>query len=174
MLTPAQRVHHLETEGFLVLPDLLSPAQVAALQSEAGALPLYAADYSPHMKGTGGKPGDRDGLAWRGGELTSLLANPAAIGFLSGMFGGPPVAMHYGYGQCEPQHPGILLHCDGQPWGSAIFGDENSCPRLIRVLYMLDELDSAVAPFKCVPRSHLSFHEHGNPYLRYQEHPAQD
>ena len=38
---------------------------------------------------------------------------------------------------------------------------------------MLDEIDSDVAPFKVVPRSHLSFHEHGNPYLRYAEHPGQ-
>ena len=83
--------------------------------------------------------------------------------FLSTLFGGPPIAMHYGYVVSEPGHPGIMLHCDGQPWGSSIFGHENTCPRLVRVLYMLDDLDTDVAPFKCVPGSHLSYHEDGNP-----------
>ena len=162
-LSPDQQVHHFETEGFLVLPDLLSPAQTEALRGETAELPLERVDYSPFQKGFGGRPGDRDGIAWRGGELTCLLANSPTIGFLSGLFGGAPVAMHYGFAVSEPGHPGILLHCDGQPWGSAIFGNENTCPRLVRTLYMLDELDSDVAPFKCIPRSHLAFHEHGNP-----------
>ena len=30
-----------------------------------------------------------------------------------------------------------------------------------------------MSAFKVVPRSHLSFHHDGNPYLRYDEHPEQ-
>ena len=32
------------------------------------------------------------------------------------------------------------MHTDGQPHGSNLFGYEGSCPRLIRVLYYLDDL----------------------------------
>ena len=95
-LSRDQQLHHFETEGFLVLSDLLSPAQTEALRGETTGLPLTRADYSPFVKGCS------DGLAWRGGELTSLLANPPTVGFLSGLFGGPPVAMHYGFSVSEP------------------------------------------------------------------------
>ena len=81
--------------------------------------------------------------------------------------------MTYDYARSEPGHPGISLHCDGQPWGSEIFGYGQSCPRLVRVLYYLDDLTREVSPFKVLPRSHLSFHHEGNPYLRYAEHPEQ-
>ncbi len=41
----------------------------------------------------------------------------------------------------------------------------------MRVLYYLDDLNPARAPFRLVPRSHLSFHAEANPYLRYRSHP---
>ena len=81
--------------------------------------------------------------------------------------------MDSAFARSEPGHPGISLHCDGQPWGSEIFGYEHSCPRLIRVLYYLDDLTPQVSPFRVVPRSHLSFHADANPYLRYEDHPEQ-
>ena len=76
--------------------------------------------------------------------------------------------MKANYGRSEPGHPGIPLHSDAQPWGSKIFGFEHSCPRLVRILYYLDALSPDVSPLKIVPRSHLSFHDHGNPYNRYE------
>ncbi|MDP6447055.1 MAG: phytanoyl-CoA dioxygenase family protein, partial [Pirellulaceae bacterium] len=86
-------------------------------------------------------------------------------------FGDDILMLHYGYARSEPGHPGISLHADGQPYGSAIFGYEGSCPRLIRVLYYLDDLTPDVSPFRVVPRSHLSLHADANPYLRYKRHP---
>jgi ectoine hydroxylase-related dioxygenase (phytanoyl-CoA dioxygenase family) len=81
--------------------------------------------------------------------------------------------MSYDYSRSEPGHPGVSLHCDGQPWGSEIFGFEHSCPKLVRVLYYLDDLTPEVSPFCVVPRSHLSFHDQANPYRRYARHPEQ-
>ena len=81
--------------------------------------------------------------------------------------------MSYAYARSEPGHPGISLHADGQPYGSQIFGYEGSCPWLIRVLYYLDDLTLDVSPFRVVPRSHLSMHADGNPYLRYESHPEE-
>ena len=65
------------------------------------------------------------------------------------------------------------MHTDGQPFGSSIFDYEGSSPRLLRVLYYLDDLIPARAPFRLIPRSHLSFHAHANPYVRYKSHPEE-
>jgi ectoine hydroxylase-related dioxygenase (phytanoyl-CoA dioxygenase family) len=81
--------------------------------------------------------------------------------------------MSYAYARSEPGHPGISLHTDGQPYGSQLFGYEGSCPFMVRVLYYLDDLTPDVAPFRVVPRSHLSFHADSNPYNRYAAHPEE-
>ena len=65
------------------------------------------------------------------------------------------------------------MHTDGQPHGSNLFGYEGSCPRLLRVLYYLDELTPERAPFRLIPRSHLSYHAEASPYVRYKSHPEE-
>ena len=65
------------------------------------------------------------------------------------------------------------MHTDGQPHGSNLFGYEGSCPRLLRVLYYLDDLTTKRAPFRLIPRSHLSFHADASPYVRYRSHPEE-
>ena len=42
---------------------------------------------------------------------------------------------------------------------------------MVRVLNYLDDLTHEVSPFRVIPRSHLSMHSDGNPYLRYERHP---
>jgi hypothetical protein len=37
----------------------------------------------------------------------------------------------------------------------------------------LDDLSPQRAPFRLVPRSHLSFHADANPYARYHSHPEE-
>lgn len=165
-LSHADRVYQLEVEGYLVLPDLLDAAHIARLKAETAKWETTAMDYSVHQRG-------RPHLEFVGGEVTDLIAHPPTIEFLSRLFGDQVVFMSYGYARSEPGHPGISLHADGQPYGSAIFGYEGSCPRLIRVLYYLDDLTPEVSPFRVVPRSHLSMHADGNPYLRYEGHPEE-
>ncbi len=41
------------------------------------------------------------------------------------------------------------------------------------MLYYLQDLTPDRAPFRLVPRSHLSFHAEANPYLRYKSHPEE-
>jgi hypothetical protein len=40
-------------------------------------------------------------------------------------------------------------------------------------LYYLDELTATRAPFRLIPRSHLSFHAEASPYVRYKSHPEE-
>lgn len=165
-LTIGQRIEHLEVEGYLVIPDLLTPEHIAQLKELTVKFPDFAVDYSVYQRAY------LDIEFW-GGAITGLIAHRPMIEFLSSLCGDDLIMMSYDYARSEPGHPGISLHCDGQPWGTRIFGYEQSCPRLIRVLYYLDELTPEVSPFKVVPRSHLSFHNEANPYLRYADHPEQ-
>ena len=165
-LSRGEQIRHLEVEGFVVLPDLLSAAQIAELKQATSRLDTRAVDYSVHQQFC-------PNVQFADPAITALIAHPPAIDFLAALFGDDIVMMDYGYARSEPGHPGISLHCDGQPWGSEIFGFEHSCPRLVRVLYYLDDLTPEVSPFRVVPRSHLSFHADANPYLRYEEHPRQ-
>ena len=44
---------------------------------------------------------------------------------------------------------------------------------MLRVLFYLDELTPERAPFRLIPRSHLSFHADASPYVRYKHHPEE-
>ena len=165
-LDTGQRIRQLEIEGYLVLPDLLDIEHIARLKAITATFETKAVDYSEHQRG-------RPNIQFDGGEITQLIGHPPTLSFLHQLFGDAVVFMHYGYARSEPGHPGISLHCDGQPWGSKIFGAEFTCPRLLRVLYYLDDLTPETSPFRIVPRSHLSYHNQANPYLRYDAHPEE-
>jgi ectoine hydroxylase-related dioxygenase (phytanoyl-CoA dioxygenase family) len=165
-LTRGEQIRQIEVEGYLVLPDVISPETVAALKQETAQLETTAVDYSEHQRGC-------PHIEFHGGEITNLIANPPMVDFLQSLFGDEIVLMSYVYARSEPGHPGISLHADGQPYGSQIFGYEGSCPFLVRVLYYLDDLTPEVSPFRVVPRSHLCMHAEANPYLRYESHPEE-
>jgi ectoine hydroxylase-related dioxygenase (phytanoyl-CoA dioxygenase family) len=165
-LTLGERIRQIEVEGYVVLPDLLTAAQVAGLKAETARLETRAVDYSVHQQ-------VRPAVQFMGGAITELIANPPTIAFLRELFGDEIVLMSYAYARSEPGHPGISLHADGQPYGSTIFGYEGSCPWLVRVLYYLDDLTPEVSPFRVVPHSHLSMHPDANPYKRYEAHPEE-
>jgi ectoine hydroxylase-related dioxygenase (phytanoyl-CoA dioxygenase family) len=165
-LTLGERIRHLEVEGYLVLPNLLSESQITQLKSETAKFETKHADYSVHQRYC-------SHVQFRGGAVTELLANPPTMTFLRALFGDELIVMSYHYARSEPGHPGISLHADGQPYGSQIFGFEGSCPWLVRVLYYLDDLTPQVSPFRVVPRSQLCMHADANPYLRYEEHPEE-
>jgi ectoine hydroxylase-related dioxygenase (phytanoyl-CoA dioxygenase family) len=165
-LSLGEQIQQIEVEGYMVLPDLLSAEHVAQLKAETAQLDTFAVDYSVHQQ-------VRPKVQFAGGAITELIAHPLAIAFLRTLFGDEIVFMSYAYARSEPGHPGISLHTDGQPYGSQIFGYEGSCPFMVRVLYYLDDLTPDVAPFRVVPRSHLSFHADANPYKRYAAHPEE-
>jgi hypothetical protein len=165
-LTLGERIRQIEVEGYVVLPDLLSPEEVAQLKAETAQLETRAVDYSVHQR-------VRPGVQFVGGAITALAGHSPMIAFLRELFGDEIILMSYAYARSEPGHPGISLHADGQPYGSQIFGYEGSCPWLVRVLYYLDDLTPEVSPFRVVPHSHLSMHADANPYKRYESHPEE-
>ena len=162
-LTVGEQTRYLELEGYLVLPDLLGPARIAAIGAELAALPLTATDYSPHKQ-------TADDLLGRDMPHTmAAIALPPTVAFLERLFGDELLCTSVSYQLCEPGHPGIAIHTDALPYGSRSSGSLSS-PVLMRVLYYLDELTPECSPFKVVPRSHLSVHADANPYNRFLRH----
>ncbi len=165
-LTLGEKIKHIEFEGYLVAPDLLSAAQVTQFKQLVAPMETIPADYSDKQRG-------RRAIHWEHPAFAELIAHPPTITFLEEVMGPDIVFLGATYALSKPGHPGISLHTDGQPYGSHIFGYAGSCPAQIRVLYYLDDLTADVSPFLVVPRSHLSMHADANPYTRYTSHPEQ-
>lgn len=166
VLSLGERIRQIEVEGYVVLGGVLDAEHVLRLKDQTARLETTSVDYSVHQRVC-------PHVQFRGGAITDLVAHPPTIAFLSELFGEEVIMMSYHYARSEPGHPGISLHADGQPYGSAIFGYEGSCPWLVRVLYYLDDLTPEVSPFRVVPRSHLCLHADANPYQRYEAHPEE-
>jgi len=165
-LTLGKRIRMIEEEGYLIIPDWISPACLAELKAECEGLETTGRDYSDKQRGC------RDPHL-KSQKLAELIAYGPTVQFLGTLFGDDLVFIHYTYDRSEPGTPGISLHTDGQPYGSRIFGYEGSCPITIRVLYYLDDLTLDVSPFRVVPRSHLCIHADAHPYKRYERHPEE-
>lgn len=166
-MTLAKRIRHLEVEGFVVFPAILKPDTIARIKSELAAAEMAHTSYSVNQTRSTTQP------QWLSRAVAELIGYPPMIEFLTQLFG-PEIVFTRGFFQrTQPGSPGISMHTDGQPHGSNLFGYEGSCPRLLRVLYYLDELTTERAPFRLIPRSHLSFHADASPYVRYKSHPEE-
>ena len=165
--TMAQRIHHFEVEGYVVLPDMLDAEHIARLKAELADAPMRPKPYSEYQT-TGAKQPQ-----WISRSAAELIGHPPMIEFFTELMG-PDIVFTRGFFQrTHPGSPGISMHTDGQPHGSSIFDYEGSSPRLLRVLYYLDDLIPQRAPFRLIPRSHLSFHAQASPYVRYKSHPEE-
>ena len=162
-----QQIRQLEVEGYLALPGILPADTIAEIKAEMSDAEMWNPSYSECQTRSAVQP------QWTSPAAAELIGFPPMIDFLSDLLG-PDIVFTRGFFQRSlPGCPGISLHTDGQPHGSNLFGWEGSCPRLLRVLYYLDELTEIRAPFRLVPRSHACFHTEANPYARYVSHPEE-
>ena len=166
-MTRPQQIRSLEVEGYVVFPRILDGDQIARIKRELANTEMGHTSYSVNQKRAVTQP------QWHSPAVAELIGFPPMIDFLTDMLG-PDIIFTRGFFQRTlPGTPGISIHTDGQPHGSDLFGYEGSCPRLLRVLYYLDELTPQRAPFRLIPRSHLSFHAQASPYVRYTSHPEE-
>lgn len=162
-----ERIRHFEVEGYVVFPRILAPEQVDRLKAELDDAEMTHKSYSQAQTVSLTQP------QWISRGVAELIGYPPMIQFLEELMG-PDIVFTRGFFQrTHPGSPGISMHTDGQPHGSDLFGYEGSCPRLLRVLYYLDDLTPDRAPFRLIPRSHLSFHAEASPYVRYKWHPEE-
>ena len=165
--TLAERIAAVELEGYVVIPNLLSAEQIEKIGTELDTLTTVPRDYTTQLRGSS------DGPWPECPETARVIVVPAMIEFLSALFGDTLICTSCLYDLSLPGHPGIAIHTDSQPYGSQIFGLQASSPVLARVLYYLDDLTPQRAPFKVIPRSHLSMHRDGLPYNRYLAHAGE-
>ncbi len=159
------RIQQLELEGFVVVPNLLTSQEVEALRTELRKLQTSAATYSEAQQYV-------HNVQWLNcPSVLDLVALPSMLAFLDALFGDELICTGCSYARTEPGYPGMALHTDSQPYGSAIFGMQSSSPTLVRVLYYLDDLTADCSPLQVVPYSHLCLHSDANPYKRYKSHP---
>ena len=165
--TRSQLVRHLEVEGFVVLPEILPPDLTAKIKAELADIEMRHTSYSESQTRSTVQP------QWHSRIVAELIGYPPMIEFLKHVMG-PDIMFTRGFFQRSlPGCPGISIHTDGQPHGSDLFGYEGTCPRLLRVLYYLDDLTADRAPFRLIQRSHISFHAESSPYRRYISHPEE-
>ncbi len=163
-LTLDERIRHIEIEGYVVIPDLIPTETLSQIRDELDRLPTCPTDYSEHQRGCAD-------VQWTDSRACiELIALPDMVAFLTTLLGDELICTSCCYALSQPGHPGIAIHTDAQPYGSKIFGMQSSSPRLVRVLYYLDDLTPECAPLKVIPRSHLSLHADANPYHRYLRH----
>ena len=166
-LSPPEQIRHLEVEGYVVLPDALTPEQLEQLREETAQLPTEHSSYH-----------DRQGNAtcqpqWHGRALGELIANPPVIDFLERVIGQDIIFFSGGYRYYEPGAIGVAMHTDGYPYGSNLGGYLWTAPVIVRVSYYLDDLTPENGPFRLLPRSHLCLHPDAQPYIRYDAHPEE-
>lgn len=162
-----EQIRHLEVEGYVVLPRILDADRIARIKQELADAEMGHTSYSKSQTRSSEQP------QWLSRSVAELIGYPPMIDFLTDMLGDDIVFTRGFFQRTLPGSPGISMHTDGQPHGSDLFGYEGSCPRLLRVLYYLDELTPDRAPFRLIPRSHLSFHAEASPYKRYKSHPEE-
>jgi ectoine hydroxylase-related dioxygenase (phytanoyl-CoA dioxygenase family) len=166
-MSRAQQIRHFEVEGYVVFPSILTADIIARINREMAEAEMFHTSYSVNQTRSVTQP------QWQSRAVAELIGYPPMIDFLTDLMG-PEIVFTRGFFQrTQPGSPGISMHTDGQPHGSNLFGYEGSCPRLLRVLYYLDELTTDRAPFRLLPRSHLSFHSEASPYVRYKSHPEE-
>lgn len=166
-MSRAEQIRHFEVEGYVVLPSIIPPDLITRMHRELAEADMYHTSYSTSQTRSNVQP------QWLSRGVAELIGLPPMIDFLTALMG-PEIVFTRGFFQRTlPGSPGISMHTDGQPHGSNLFGYEGTCPRLLRVLYYLDELTPERAPFRLIPRSHLSFHADASPYTRYKWHPEE-
>jgi hypothetical protein len=160
-------IKQLELQGFVLVPDLLSADAREKLVGELSLLPTNTTTYSD-------KQCYVHGVQWLDcPNVVDTIALPGIVNLLSTLFGDDLICTGCTYARTEPGYPGMALHTDSQPYGSAIFGLQSSSPVLVRVLYYLTDLTPDCAPLRVVPYSHLCLHSDANPYKRYKSNPQE-
>ncbi len=166
-MTRSEQIRHLEVEGYVVFPAMLDAERITRIKQELSDVEMDHTSYSVNQTRSPTQP------QWLSRAVAELIGFPPMIDFLVDVMGLEIIFTRGFFQRTLPGTPGISIHTDGQPHGSDLFGYEGSCPRLLRVLYYLDELTPHRAPFRLIPRSHLSFHAQASPYVRYKSHPEE-
>lgn len=164
-LTISESLEKLHTDGYTIVPSLLSVEELKQVEDELADLPMGTAPYSEEQKFAISPP------QWHSRKFAEIIAAPRMLDVIKRALGDDIVFMLGMYVRSGPGVPGLSLHSDYQPYGSKQKGWNESSPSTLRVLIYTEDLTLEQAPFTIVPGSHRSMHFDSNPYVRYDNHP---
>lgn len=152
-LTELER-YLFDLQGFLVLEDALTPAQIAAINQ---LLDQYVADVDQPLK----QWIRSDGLLGWSTEFRDLIDNPRITPYLLALLG-PRFRLDHDYVHIIRQGPGpigSLLHGGGTPYDPCqyyLYKEGRMYNGLVAVAYNLTDVPDGVGGFGCIPGSHKS------------------
>ena len=85
-LTLGERIRQIEIEGYVLIPDMLSPDQIERIKAQVETLKTMGMDYSERQR-------TASQIMFLGGEVTELAAHPATISFLKTLLGRRPALL---------------------------------------------------------------------------------
>ena len=104
-LTLGERIRQIEIEGYVLIPDMLSPDQIERIKAQVETLKTMGMDYSERQR-------TASQIMFMGGEVTELAAHPATMSFLNTLLGDDLICWRGDYARSEPGHPGMAIHTD--------------------------------------------------------------
>jgi len=164
-MTRPEQIRQFETEGYVILPDVLDAELIKAFKAELSTLPMRPSFFTDAPAFSKVPPHTHGPIA------ATLIAHPPTLDFINALLGEDLVFMHCFYILSHPGAPALELHTDFQPFGSTYSGWLESCPVRVRVLYYLDDTRDDRSALRIIPRSHICFHADAQPYRRMKEHP---
>jgi Phytanoyl-CoA dioxygenase (PhyH) len=141
-----------DLRGYLVLPQVLGPSEVAALNALIDAQDLAPPDVSVESQRFGGF------LAWDA-RFRDLIDHPRLLPYLKEVLG-PALRLDHAYGiKMRAGSPGLNLHGGGTPYDPAQYyhyRNERMYCGLTVVAWALTDALEGHGGFCCVPGSHKS------------------
>ena len=98
-LTLGERIQQVELEGYLIIPDTLSPEHIARIKDQAEQWETVPRDYSEFQRGA-------NNVEFKGGVVTDLIAHPPTVEFLEAIFGEEIVFLYAGYDRFRTGYAG--------------------------------------------------------------------
>ncbi len=145
-----QQIAHFHREGYLFLPELFTPAEVAVLREEAGR--IYAEQRPEVWREKSGAPRTAFAAHLYNEAFRLLGAHPRMIEPIEQIFG-EKLYMHQFKINAKSAFTGEVWQWH-QDYGTWARDDGMPEPRAMNIAVYLDEVMSINGPLMLVPRSH--------------------
>jgi ectoine hydroxylase len=146
-----EQIAHFRTEGYLFLPELFRPAEVAFLRHEAEA--IYASERPEIWREKSGAPRTAFAAHLYNVAFAALARHPRMIRPIEQLFG-EPLYMHQFKINAKSAFTGDVWQWH-QDYGTWARDDGMPEPRAMNIAVFLDEVMHINGPLMLVPRSHV-------------------
>ncbi len=151
MQLTAEQIAHFHAEGYLFLPELFRPEEVALLRREAEG--IYATQRPEIWREKSGAPRTAFAAHLYNDAFAALARHPRMIGPIEQVFG-EKLYMHQFKINAKSAFTGDVWQWH-QDYGTWARDDGMPAPRAMNIAVFLDEVMHINGPLMLVPRSHV-------------------